>query len=186
MDLKSLFHGASFVCHGDTIGGKSRRPFKWSFLHQWLCQMSCNMLTPSSNANNTTTSSNITFRSTFSTTILFVTASSEVTITTTTFQVLQHATFRLGTATTYGNLCAAWLCLSLLLFLRFRCFFSLNSCTLFWSCYSSSLGILLLVKCVIWEKNRTSRVECLCFHPCDYFVAKKLRYNGLHHCLWNM
>ena len=141
---------------------------------------------PPSNANNTTTSSNFTFSSTFSTTILFVTASSEVTITTTTFQVLQHATFRLGTATTYGNLCAAWLCLSLLLFLRFRCFFSLNSCTLFWSCYSSSLGILLLVKCVIWEKNRTSRVECLCFHPCDYFVAKKLRYNGLHHCLWNM
>ena len=72
MDLKSLFHGASFVCHGDIIGGKSRRPFKWSFLHQWLCQMSCNMFTPSSNANNTTTSSNITFRSTFSTTILFV------------------------------------------------------------------------------------------------------------------
>ncbi|KAH1252631.1 hypothetical protein GmHk_04G009556 [Glycine max] len=71
---------------------------------------------PSSNANNTTTSSNITFRSTFSTTILFVTTSSKITITTTsttikdcsttTFQVLQHATFRFDTATTYGDLSA--------------------------------------------------------------------------------
>ncbi|KAL3013367.1 hypothetical protein AAZX31_06G049600 [Glycine max] len=46
MDLKSLVHGAGSVCHGDIIGVQGRRSFKWSFLHQRLCHVSCNLFTP--------------------------------------------------------------------------------------------------------------------------------------------